>query len=81
VNAGLVPLAVLGVLASAVGAFYYLRIVKIMYFDEPAPVLDRPATSVALLYGLSSAAMLGLFIVPAPFVTGASIAAKSLFPG
>jgi len=81
VNAGLVWLAVAGVLASAVAAYYYLRIVKIMYFDEPGKALDQPALSTAILYGLSSAAMLALFIVPAPFVNGASIAAKSLFPG
>ena len=36
VEAGLYVLAVIGVLASVVGAYYYLRIVKIMYFDEPA---------------------------------------------
>ena len=36
VEAGLYALAVIGVLASVVGAYYYLRIVKIMYFDEPA---------------------------------------------
>ena len=38
VKAGLYPLAVIGVLASVVGAFYYLRIVKIMFFDEPSGV-------------------------------------------
>ena len=36
IKAGLYVLAVIGVLASVVGAFYYLTIVKIMYFDEPA---------------------------------------------
>ena len=35
VEAGLYPLAVIGVVASVVGAYYYLRIVKIIYFDEP----------------------------------------------
>ena len=35
IDAGLYALAVIGVLASVVGAFYYLRIVKLMYFDEP----------------------------------------------
>ena len=40
---GLTPLAVLGVLASVVGAYYYLRIVKLMYFDEPTESFDRPA--------------------------------------
>jgi NADH-quinone oxidoreductase subunit N len=43
VNAGWIWLAVAGVMLSLVGAFYYLRIVKLMYFDEPAetaPVVD-----------------------------------------
>lgn len=35
VKAGMVPLAVVGVLFSAVGAFYYIRVVKVMYFDQP----------------------------------------------
>ncbi len=35
IEAGSIALAVIGVLASVVGAYYYLRIVKIMYFDEP----------------------------------------------
>ena len=39
IQAGLYPLAVIGVLASVVGAYYYLRIVKIMYFDEPVGAL------------------------------------------
>jgi NADH-quinone oxidoreductase subunit N len=40
IEAGLYPLAVIGVLASVVGAFYYLRVVKIMYFDEPTVGLE-----------------------------------------
>jgi NADH-quinone oxidoreductase subunit N len=36
VEAGMVPLAALGIAASVIGAFYYLKVVKIMYFDEPA---------------------------------------------
>ena len=42
IKADLYGLAVIGVLASAVGAYYYLRIVKLMYFDEPAQAI-RPA--------------------------------------
>ncbi|MBT8471020.1 MAG: NADH-quinone oxidoreductase subunit NuoN [Marinicaulis sp.] len=41
VDAGLVWLAILGVLASAVSAYYYLRIVWFMWFDEPAPAFER----------------------------------------
>ncbi len=36
VQAGFVPLAAIGIAASVIGAFYYLKIVKVMYFDEPA---------------------------------------------
>jgi len=37
VEAGLYPLAVAGFVASVIGAYYYLRVIKVMYFDEPAP--------------------------------------------
>ena len=40
IKAGLYALAVIGVLASVVGAYYYLTIVKVMYFDEPAPAFE-----------------------------------------
>ena len=39
VGAGLWPLAAIGIAASVIGAFYYLKIIKIMYFDEPSDVL------------------------------------------
>jgi NADH-quinone oxidoreductase subunit N len=42
IDAQLAWLAVIGVVTSVVGAYYYLRIVKTMYFDEPAPAFDRP---------------------------------------
>ncbi|MBD3728501.1 MAG: NADH-quinone oxidoreductase subunit NuoN [Sphingomonadales bacterium] len=38
VQAGMVPLAAIGIAASVIGAFYYLKVVKVMYFDEPANV-------------------------------------------
>jgi NADH-quinone oxidoreductase subunit N len=41
IHAGLVPLAIAGILGTVVGAYYYLRVVKIMYFDEPAPAYAR----------------------------------------
>ncbi len=50
VDSGLIWLAVAGVVASAVSAFYYLRIVWFMWFDEPAPAFERdhgPALTVA----------------------------------
>jgi NADH-quinone oxidoreductase subunit N len=82
INAGLVPLAVIGVLSSVVGAFYYLRIVKLMYFDEPAGVFDRPmGREIQAVLILSAVVVMLFFIVPAPLVSGAGAAAASLFPG
>ena len=42
VHAGLIPLAVAGILGTVVGAYYYLKIVKVMYLDEPAAPYARP---------------------------------------
>lgn len=39
VQAGLVPLAAIGIAASVIGAFYYIKVVKVMYFDEPADII------------------------------------------
>ena len=41
VEAGLIPLAVIGVVMSVIGAFYYLRIIKLMYFDDTDTPLDE----------------------------------------
>jgi NADH-quinone oxidoreductase subunit N len=83
VSAGLYALAVIGVLASVVSAYYYLRIVKIMYFDAPVGAgFDRgldagPAT----VLGVGAAFTLLFFAWPAPRVGAASVAAAALFGG
>lgn len=81
INAGLYTLAVIGVLSSVVGAYYYLRIVKIMYFDEVSEPLAKPVRgelgAVMTLTGLFT--ML-FFIWPAPLLSMAGTAAKALFP-
>lgn len=79
VDAGLFGLAVTGVLASAVAAYYYLRVVKVMYFDEPAPGFDRSPLAVRAVLALSSVAVLGFWLYPAPIMDAATAAAKSLF--
>jgi NADH-quinone oxidoreductase subunit N len=82
VEAGLIWLAVLGVLASVVSAFYYLRIVKVMYFDEPLEGLD-PVSSPALrlTMGVSAAVVLFFFLVPRWLVGTAETAATALVAG
>lgn len=82
INEGLITLAVIGVLTSVVGAFYYLRIIKVMYFDEPIEVFDRPVGSAMTAILAVNAAFLVFFtILPAPLVASAQVAAKALFPG
>ena len=79
VEAGLYLLAVVGVLASAVAAYYYLRIVKVMYFDEPAPAFDPSPLTLRGVLAVSTVFLLGFWVYPAPLTTAASAAAKSLF--
>jgi NADH-quinone oxidoreductase subunit N len=79
INAGLYALAVIGVLLSVVGAYYYLRIVKIMYFDAPAERFEPMPAPLAVVLGVTGAFILFYFISPAPLVAFAGAAAKSLF--
>jgi NADH-quinone oxidoreductase subunit N len=82
VSAGLYLLAVIGVVASVVGAYYYLRIVKIMYFDEPSRGFD-PAIEPgqAGVLGVSTVFTLLFFLWPVPLVDAAAKAAAALFGG
>jgi NADH-quinone oxidoreductase subunit N len=80
IQGGLYILAVIGVLCSAISCFYYIRIVKLMYFDDVAEPLDRPV-------GIAAWVMAGtaLFIFPAyifllsPLSAMSIVAAGSLF--
>ena len=73
--------AILGVLASAIAAFYYLRIVKIMYFDEPAPAFDRGiGWSVGTIMTGSSLFVLLFIVGGAPVIAIAETSARALFP-
>ncbi len=81
VNAGLYALAIIGVLASVVGAYYYLRIVKIMYFDAPAEPFVRPiGGEMTVVLGVTGAFTLFYVFYPAPLVAAAQTAAYALFP-
>ena len=80
-QSGLFTLAVIGVVSSVVGAYYYLRIVKIMYFDEPKAAMDRMDGEVKLVAYAAGAFAL-LFVIPwiaAPVIEVAAAAAKSLY--
>lgn len=76
VNAELYTLAVLGVLASVVGAFYYLRIIKIMYLDAPREVeIEAMPRELAWIAVVLSGFSLLFFVYPRPLVTLAHDAA------
>ncbi|MGD1036699.1 MAG: NADH-quinone oxidoreductase subunit NuoN [Roseiarcus sp.] len=79
IKADLYGLAIIGVAMTAVGAYYYLRIVKIMYFDEPAKAFDRPGAAARVVLALSTAVVIFYALAPAPLTDAAMAAAKSLF--
>ncbi|MEH3039533.1 MAG: NADH-quinone oxidoreductase subunit NuoN [Sphingomonas paucimobilis] len=81
VQAGLLSLAVIGIAASTIGAFYYLRVVKTMYFDEPAPAFGREPALVEGGLTLAAAIVISpvsLFLI-APLSAWSLAAARALF--
>jgi NADH-quinone oxidoreductase subunit N len=80
VDAKLYTLAVIGVLSSVVAAYYYIRIVKLMYFDPPADPLDRQVPrDIRLVMVTAGVLVLFFFAFAQPILSGASIAAAALF--
>jgi len=79
IRAGLFTLSVIGVLTSVVGAYYYLSIVKTMYFDEPLTKLDPVRFEVGTVLTIAGVFNLLFFVYPGPLVSAAASAAKSLF--
>jgi len=79
IKAGLFTLSVIGVLTSVVGAFYYLNIVKVMYFDEPAGAVDPMRVELRTVLAVAGIFNLLFVAYPGPLVSAATAAAKSLF--
>jgi NADH-quinone oxidoreductase subunit N len=79
VQSGMWTLAVIGVLTSVVGCFYYLRIIKVMFFDPAEPAFDPRSTSLSFVAYATGAFTLLFFIFPAAFIGAANQAAKALF--
>jgi NADH-quinone oxidoreductase subunit N len=79
VKADLFALAVIGVLTSVVGAFYYLSIVKVMYFDEPLKELDPMRVELRAVLAVAGLFNILFWVFPGPLASAASTAAKSLF--
>jgi len=79
VQGGLWTLAVIGVLTSVVGAFYYIRVVKVMYFDAPVAAFDPRPASLSFVAAASGLFTVFFFLFPGPVVVAAQAAAKALF--
>jgi NADH-quinone oxidoreductase subunit N len=79
IKANLFTLAVVGVLSSVVGAFYYLSIIKVMYFEEPAGKLDPVRVELRSVLVVAGLFNIFFFLYPGPLVSVATAAAKSLF--
>jgi NADH-quinone oxidoreductase subunit N len=79
IKSGLFTLAVIGVLTSVVGAFYYLSIVKVMYFDEPAGQIEPIRIELRTVLAVAGIFNIFFFAYPGPLVSVATAAAKSLF--
>ena len=78
IQSGLWTLAVIGVVTSIIGAYYYLRIVKIMYFDAPLSVFDRRAPSLSFVVAASGIVTLFFILVAGPITAAAQAAASAL---
>ena len=80
VKAEMWPLAVIGVIASVIGAYYYLRIIKVMFFDEAKPAFKPAPWLVRGIYGLAAilVVVFSLSWIGEPVIRAAAAAAKTL---
>ncbi|THG41633.1 NADH-quinone oxidoreductase subunit NuoN [Sphingomonas olei] len=80
VRAGLFPLAVIGIAASTIGAYYYLRVVKTMYFDEPTVPFGEGDKLEGGMIAVAAVAVSPLGYLAIPLLSAWSInAAQALF--
>ena len=78
VDAGLVTLAVIGLVTSVVSAYYYLRIIKVMYFDEPVETFDKNGTEMNVIMAVATVILLAFVFFPNPLMDSAGVAATAL---
>ena len=80
IEAKLYTVAVIGVVSSVVGAYYYLRIVKIVFFDDLLEKFDKPIDRpLRMIMAATGVVTLLFFIWPSPLLESASMAAAALF--
>jgi NADH-quinone oxidoreductase subunit N len=78
VQAGYWLLAIIGILTSVVASYYYLRIVKVMYFDAPVGALDARPTSLTVVMASTGLLTVLFFLFPAQLIAAAQVAVSAL---
>ena len=79
IDAGLYTLAIVGVLASVVAAFYYIRIVKVLYFDDPSDSFDKPiGRELTIIQAVTGVFVLLFVFLPGPLLEAAAAAVRAL---
>lgn len=81
INAGLGVLAVIGIATSVIAAFYYLRVIKVMYFDAGEPGFDVRSTGINLVMGVAAVFVVLFVFHPSTLTTLSSMAAHALMTG
>jgi NADH-quinone oxidoreductase subunit N len=81
IGAGLYVLAVLGVLCSVIAAYYYIRIIKVMFFDEPTPAYDGVPFARRAVIALSVLFIVAFILFPSPLVDVSRDAVSVFFHG
>jgi NADH-quinone oxidoreductase subunit N len=79
IEAKLYPLAIIGVIGSVVGAYYYIRVVKVMWFDEAKGSFERPAGELKIVYALSGLFVVGFVVFGGALGNAVTVAAKTFF--
>ena len=78
VQSGLYTLAVIGLLTSVIGAYYYVRVIKVMYFDAGGMALDRRTPALSLVAFASAAFTLLFLLFSQPLIGAAQLASRAL---
>ncbi len=77
-NAGYDTLVIIGIIASVISAFYYLRVIKVMYFDKGKPGFDKTSAGAGFVMAVGAFATIFFVVIPGPLMALAGEAAKAL---
>jgi NADH-quinone oxidoreductase subunit N len=78
-HSGLYALAIVGLIASVIGCYYYIKVVKVLYFDEPAPGFDKQSPfMLRAAVAIGALVTLWFFVLPSPLVASAARAAETI---